>query len=188
MGNAAAPGAKRTLTPGMNSLEISEVNPDLNIEVTVRYWLLPNMPFAALVRRVEITNLGDQAFRGSLLDGLPRVQPFGVSDWLLKNMSTTIGAWMRVEHTDNGLPLFKVISSIEDRPEVTEIRGGNFACGCQAGDGAGAPLAMIYDAQEVFGPDFALAQPIVPEGGGWATVAAKSKAPVGRGAAAFFTT
>lgn len=56
-----------------------------------------------------------------MLDGLPAVIPFGVSNWGLKEISRTIEAWMAVYNLEDGVPFYRLQASTEDSAEVEAI-------------------------------------------------------------------
>ncbi|HCS39625.1 MAG TPA: cellobiose phosphorylase [Anaerolineaceae bacterium] len=146
---------KRSMTTGLNDLEIEEVNEKLGLKVNVLYFLLPNEPFAALVRRVTFTNLGTTPLKLEVLDGLPVICPFGIDDQTFKNMGRTIEAWMEVVNHVEGLPFFRIKASADDKLHVEEIKAGNFALAFQDGQ----QLAAMVDPQAVFGMDTAFNYP-----------------------------
>lgn len=133
---------------GLNDLILSETNPAAGVQTEVLYFTLPSEPYAALVRKVTVTNIGGQTFSGEILDGLPAIIPFGVGNWLLKEMSNTVTAWMGVENLENNIPFYKVRSSIEDRPEVEEFQAGHFYAVFSEKDYQLAPIvdpALIFE-------------------------------------------
>lgn len=111
---------------GFNEFEIEDQNDDLGLATSVLYFTLPSDNFAALVRKVTVKNTSSSRIEGDILDGLPVIIPFGVTDKLLKSMSSTAMAWMGVENLDKGVPYYKIGSLIADKTEVEEPRGGHF--------------------------------------------------------------
>ena len=146
---------KRTMTTGLNDLEIEEVNEALGLKVNVLYFLLPNEPFAALARKVTFTNIGKEALKLEVLDGLPVLCPFGIDDQTFKNMGRTIEAWIEVVNHSEGLPFFRIKASADDKLHVEEIKAGNFALAFQNGH----KLEALVDPQSVFGLDTAFSFP-----------------------------
>jgi len=108
------------------ALKLEEVNRTLGIRVAVEYFTIPGDNYGALARKVTITNLGRGIKGYEVLDGLPQIQPYGINNMFLKQMSRTIEAWMVVENLDNGLPFFRLKVEPADRPEVVHVRRGNF--------------------------------------------------------------
>ena len=65
-----------------HDLTIEDINQTLGIQVRVNYFTLPEESFPALVRRVTINNISKKKYSIELVDGLPAVVPFGLSDGL----------------------------------------------------------------------------------------------------------
>ncbi len=144
-----AEDAQRTMFIGMNEVEIQEINPQLGYQVNVLYYMLPNMPFSGLVRRVSLRNLLDAPLNLEILDGLPGVVPYGVDDDALKSVGRTIEAWMQAENLENKLPFYRLKATPGDSAAVEAIRAGNFGLAF-LGD---ALLPAIADPPAIFGLD-----------------------------------
>jgi hypothetical protein len=185
---AVGPQRPTQMCIGANDLEIREVAGDLGLETRVRYFSLPSEPFAALVRKVEITNVSATTLRGELLDGLPAIVPFGVDNWMLKEMSNTAVAWMGVENLTANIPFYRVAASIEDRPDVEEIDAGHFYL-CFASTGAGIVRPTpIVDPTVVFGTNTAMSRPEPFLTESLAELLARPQIAVGRIPCGFFAT
>ncbi len=156
---ALTPRAERRtqMRIGLNDLQLIETDPATGVQTEVTYFVLPQERFAGLVRKLVIRNTGKQTLAGELLDGLPAIIPFGVSNWLLKEMGNTVTAWMGVENLEARTPFYRVATSIEDRPEVEEREAGHFYL-CFA-DADPTPLWPIVDPEVVFGANKALTWP-----------------------------
>lgn len=88
---------KRIMYIGPNEMEIKEEDSTNGITTSVKYIVLPEESFGALVRRANITNSGDSPLKISALDGLAKLEPVGGQiDWALKNMGRTLEGWMGV--------------------------------------------------------------------------------------------
>jgi len=109
-----------------HDLTIEEVNASLGVKVTVNYFTMPQEPFAGLVRRVTIENTGRKNLHFTCVDGLPVLNPYGLKDWLSKNMSRTVEAWMTVHQVKNKTPFYQLKVEVADTPQVTPIHEGNF--------------------------------------------------------------
>ncbi len=120
---------QRDMLIGMNEVEIVERNPARGLETHVLYFNIVNERFAALARILTIRNIGKQPLQIEVLDGLPAVIPYGVNNDMLKSISRTIEAWMRVTNVENRSPFFTLKMTAEDKSEVNTIEGGNFALG-----------------------------------------------------------
>jgi len=109
-----------------HDLTIEEINTTLGLKVVVNYFTLPQEPFAGLVRSVTVENIGRRKLSFSCVDGLPAINPYGLSDWLGKHMSRTVEAWMTVHNIKNKAPFFQLKVVVADTPQVTPIHEGNF--------------------------------------------------------------
>jgi hypothetical protein len=144
------------MTIGHNELELVETNPVLDLQTRVRYFILPNEPFAGLVRQVSIQNIGKTDISIELLDGLPCVIPYGVNNFLLKEMGRTVEAWMEVFHVDENMPFYRLRASVIDRAEVETYQAGHFAVAFVEDS---KPLRALVDPVLIFGQDTALFAP-----------------------------
>jgi hypothetical protein len=157
-------GDEARMCIGMNELELQVRSAAHGLQTTVLYFTLPGEPFAALVRQVTLSNIGDEPLALEMLDGMARVMPYGVDNRGLKEMGRTTEAWMAVFDLEDGLPFYRFQASAGDTAEVGEIRAGHFYL---AFDGAGRRLPAFVDPVVVFGqntplsaPDGFLAQPL----------------------------
>jgi len=175
---------KRSMTTGLNDLEIEEVNESLGLRINVLYFLLPNEPFAALARKVTFTNIGKGSLKLEVLDGLPVICPFGIDDQTFKNMGRTIEAWIEVVNHDEGLPFFRIKASADDKLHVEEIKAGNFALALHNGK----KLSALVDPVTVFGNDTAFNFPRKLAHGGLQSILADFQVTQGRTPCAMFAT
>lgn len=175
--------ARREMFTGMNEVELRETNPELGLETSVLYFLVPNQPFAALARRVTFRNLGETPLELEVLDGLPALVPYGTNNGALKDMARTIEAWMQVEHLETRIPFYKLRASAGDTAEVSVIEAGNFALAFSVD---GERLPALADPQAVFGFDtaFATTEPFTSRG--LDSVLAATQILEGRTPCAFF--
>ncbi|WP_232617943.1 MULTISPECIES: hypothetical protein [Thermosipho] len=148
---------KREMRINKNSLEIEERNNELGLKVKVIYFVLPNEDFAALVRRVEIENEDKYEKHIEIIDGLPEVIPYGVSNGLYKEMGYTARAWMHVYNYEKKVPFYSVRTTIGDLEIVEEINNGYFYF-ASSGDEL---LEVIYDKNVLFGNSTSLQVPLV---------------------------
>jgi len=144
-----APQVQRVMFIGMNELEIQEVNPAMGYQVNILYFMLPNEPFSGLVRRVSLKNLERSPLTIEILDGLPKIVPYGVDDGFLKNLGRTIEAWMQADNLENALPFYRLKATPGDTAEVHTIQAGNYAMAFQEE----SLLPVIADPQAIFGMD-----------------------------------
>ncbi len=176
-----------------NELELEETDASHGLQTTVLYFTLPGEPFAGLVRKVTVRNIASQPVEIELLDGLPAIIPFGVTNFLLKELGRTVEAWMAVTNLEQRLPFYRVRASIVDRPEVETFEAGHFYLAFAVGAGlAPAPLApapqgdrkgaplLFVDPTVVFGANTALSHPDRFLTGSLAEMAAAPQVPVCR--------
>lgn len=135
-------------------LEISWQSDQL--KTSALYFGVPGERAGMLARILTVQNTSDAAVQVDLLDGLPAVVPYGVSNESLKMMTQLSKAWMQVENPDSGTPCFCVRASMADTAQVTKVRGGNFAFGM---DENGRRLPVIVQPELIFGEDTALERP-----------------------------
>lgn len=108
-------------------LSLKETNRSVGLETSVKYFTFPNEPFAALARILQIKNISKEMQELEILDGLPQIIPYGMNNWLLKQMSRTAEAWVGMTNLDKtGVPYYKLKVEIKDTPEVTPIHEGHF--------------------------------------------------------------
>ncbi|SKA77558.1 hypothetical protein SAMN05443428_10238 [Caloramator quimbayensis] len=136
---------------GMNELEIEEVNNEKGIKVNVLYYMLPQEKIAALVRKVTIKNISSKKLNLEILDGMPALLPYGISDEGLKKVGNTLKAWMEVYDYEEGTPIFRMRSSSKDSVNVSEFKEGNFYLSFKDVKGYKKLIKPIVDANLVFG-------------------------------------
>ncbi len=140
----------------MNKLEISEEAEGL--ETCVTYFTLPNENVGALVRKVSITNTSKESVNLEIIDGMPMLLPFGLTNELMKTIGQTAKAWMQVEDVDAKTPYYRVRASLKDSATVTEVTEGNFSCAFLHD---GTKLPAIVDPDVVFSYDNSLETPVM---------------------------
>jgi hypothetical protein len=131
-----------------HDLTIEEINITLGVKVTVNYFTMPEEPYAGLVRRVTFENISKKSMAIECVDGLPVINPYGLKDWLSKNMSRTVEAWAAVHNVAKKAPFYQLKVEVADTPQVTHINEGNFYFGF---DQKGNLLEPIVEAATVFG-------------------------------------
>jgi hypothetical protein len=142
-------GITQRMVISSSELELREINSELGIETAVIYFPLVNMPIAGLVREVIITNVGQETREAEVLDGVPRVLPYGVSFDHVKVIARHIEGMMGVFDVE-GIPLFKLKQTPADVPKIGEIVGGNYYCSSTT-DGKLLHDRMIVDPCVIFG-------------------------------------
>jgi len=139
---------RRRMVITSHDLTIEEVNAALGLKVTVNYFTLPEEPYAGLVRRVRIENVSRKTLSIDCIDGLPAINPYGLKDWLSKNLSRTVEAWVAVRNISKKAPFYQLKVEVADTPQVKHIDEGNFYF---AFDASGKLLDPVAQAQCVFG-------------------------------------
>ena len=138
------------LSMSAHDLTLTEVNTDLGLEVTVNYFTMPQEPYAAIVRRVNVKNIGNKECAIEMIDGLPVIVPFGLSDWLNKNMTRTVEAWMKVRNLEKNAPYYQLNVEVADTPQVKHIKEGNFYFSFGSSKEGNKLLKPIVEATQVF--------------------------------------
>ncbi|MCD4780572.1 MAG: hypothetical protein K8S27_08510 [Candidatus Omnitrophica bacterium] len=134
-----------------HDLTLQEINHDLGLIATVNYFTLPEEPFSALVRKVTIKNMDGEAKSLQVIDGLPKIVPYGLNDWLIKHISRTVEAWVKVRNCENKAPFYHLTVEVSDTPEVTHIDEGNFFFSFDPSHQDKPLLDPIVEADCVFG-------------------------------------
>ena len=109
----------------LDHVSIEEVNKTVGIKVKVTYSTLPNEEVAALIRKVEIENLGSEPIDCEVIDGLAQVLPSGIDYGGYKAVSNLLQSWMSSIH-ENHYIFYKLRASTGDSAEVKEVEDGNF--------------------------------------------------------------
>lgn len=138
---------KQRLYVSPHELGVEEINPQLGFSIRADMFTLPEAPVAGLLRRVEIVNTSGTAKKVEIVDGLPQVLPFGMNQWLLKFMSRTSEAFMRVEGVAENLPFYRLKVWPTDNPQVEPV----IACNFFAGFLNGGRTRVVVDAERIFG-------------------------------------
>lgn len=126
---------------------VEEVNPCLGLQIRADMFTLAESPLAGLVRQVRVTNTADSVRRIEIVDGLPQVLPFAMNQWIVKFMSRTSEAFMRVEGVDDCLPMYRLKVWPTDTPQVEPVVAGNFFVGLLNGQ----RNQVLVDPERVFG-------------------------------------
>jgi len=143
----AGPEVKQRLYVTPDEVGVEETNPQLGFCIRADMSTLPEAPVAGLLRRVTITNTSKQTKKIEIVDGLPQVLPFGMNQWILKFMSRTSEAFMRVEGVEENLPFYRLKVWPTDSPQVEPV----IACNFFAGFLNGGRTSVVVDAERIFG-------------------------------------
>ncbi|MBN1871611.1 MAG: hypothetical protein JW800_03465, partial [Candidatus Omnitrophica bacterium] len=148
-------------------LEIEEVNTLMEIKTSVLYITVPNEPFGGLARKVTLTNMSRKKTELELIDGLPQIIPYGMTEWHQKHMSRTIEAWMITSNLGKKAPFYSLKIDPQDRPELEFIKQGNFYMAFQKSGKSVKQLGVIIDPDIVFGLNGDISYPRVFAQDGW---------------------
>ncbi len=124
--NAACFDVENKMLMSSSELTLKEINHTLGLETTIEYFTIPNDSYGALARKISVKNISKRCLNLECLDGLPQIIPYGMNQFLLKEMSRTIEAWMAVENIENDIAYLRLKVDPADRPEVVHISEGNF--------------------------------------------------------------
>ena len=134
-----------------HDLTIEEVNQTLGLSVEVNYATLPEEQYAALIRRVTIKNTTKKPYEMEVVDGMPAIIPYGFNDGLLKHISRTVEAWVKVSNCENKAPYYNLEVIVSDKPYVENINEGNFYFAFEKDGGKPKLLDPIVQTSCVFG-------------------------------------
>jgi hypothetical protein len=148
--------AGRNLYIRRNSIMLEEINTRLGIKITVNYFVLPKDSIGALVRKVRIENTGADLKQLEIIDGLPKIIPYGIRNSEYKEMSNLLKSWTDIINIDNNAPYYTMRASSEDSAEVSDVEEGYFYVGIREGE----VLPVIYDSETVFAYDTSLVNPV----------------------------
>ncbi len=139
-----------------NSFVIEEINQQHKLKISVKYYVLPNDSFGALVRDVLIENIGEEVKTIELIDGLPKIIPYGIQNAAYKEMSNLLKSWTEIKNIENKVPYYTMRASSDDSAEVSEIEGGYFYLTIQNQQ----IIPVIYDTEAIFDYETSLVNPV----------------------------
>lgn len=148
---------KRIIKIKNNELRLVEINNEHNLRVEIVYFTLPNEEFAALGRKVEVTNMLNKTMEIEVLDGLTAILPYGTDNATYKGIGNTLRSYMEGRIEENGTALYKLRSSTEDTTKIDVVEDSYFYV---AFDELGNRLTPIVDPENIFGYDTSLKEPI----------------------------
>lgn len=150
---------EETMKIGMNSLELKWEHPTEKLQITIKYYSLPDAPIGALIRDVKIENMNDKSVDLELIDGLAEILPAGVNNNEYKEISNTLKSWFDVKKVEPDFQFYHLRGSTKDSENVKKIYDGNFYTSLVKAKGETSPAKMIYDKKLVFGNDESLRSP-----------------------------
>lgn len=148
----------RTFFIRENSFLIEDLNRSTGIKTTVKYFLMPEESFGALIRRVTVTNTSGEDLSLEMLDGMAKLLPYGLLNSSYKAMSNLMRSWTDMHNIENHIPVFNMATSGEDKAEADTAvsREGIFYLSFTEN----GIIRPIYDNDAVFGPDTSLVTPV----------------------------
>lgn len=133
-----------------NSVSLEEWNPQTGCRITVKYFILPNERFGALVRKVSVRNDSASGVELELLDGITQIVPYGITTQAYNEMSNLNCSWAGVRNLDRSIPFYSLRAPIGDDARVEETDGsGYFYLSIRDG----RLLRPICDPDLIFGED-----------------------------------
>lgn len=145
--HGAAAGVSQKMFIQPHEFGVEESNPDLGLTIRADLFTLAESPIAGLIRRIEISNTSKQSKRLEIIDGLPQVLCYGLNQWLVKFMSRTSEAFIKLEFVSPHVPYFRLKVWPNDSPQVEPIVAGNFFAGFYQGQNT----EVIIDPKLIFG-------------------------------------
>ncbi len=142
------PAVRNRLEVRPHALELVEEHDGLGLEIRVRYATVPDQPFAALARQVIITHRGTQAHDCDIVDGFPRLIPYGESFELLKKLPFVTEGYLEVSGRAEGTPFVRMRTLSSDTWQVEVDPAGHFF---RAIDEQGQSVQPIVDQELLFG-------------------------------------
>ncbi len=120
----------------------------VGLRTQVEMFTLASEKFPALMREVTFTNESSEPIHMEIMDGVPKIMPYGMNEFFCKNMSRTSEAWMGVFHQEEtGVPLFKLKVLPLDEAKVMLLEKGNFF----AAFDESSLMKLVVDPNLIFG-------------------------------------
>ncbi len=142
----------QTMVVEPNRLKIATKDFARGLRVEITYFIAPYEPFGALVRRVQVTNLGTEAANLEVLDGLAEILPFGLDHSAYKELGFTLKSWTDIDHVST-IPFYHLRASTSDDVDVQEVTSGHFYLSILHQQDHGRIIPPIVDKTLVFGED-----------------------------------
>lgn len=141
--------AQQKMFISMHELRIEEISKEHGLRFEVAYFTIPGENYPALARTLTIENISKKSVEVEVIDGMPKICPYGMNEFFMKHMSRTIEAWMEVACLDRRTPFYRLRVDAADTSETKYITSGNFYMSCLAG--SPRPPEIIVDPRIVFG-------------------------------------
>lgn len=138
---------QRNLGITKDSFYIEEVLEGEELKIRVTYSTLNQLPLGGLIRRVELENTSSRSRNIEVIDGMPVLIPYGITNSAYKEMSNLGRSWMEVSHVETKLPFYNLRSSTSDEAEVEQSMSGYFYMNNALQD---PKTSVFYDAKVLF--------------------------------------
>jgi len=113
------------MTVSSHELEIEEINKELELKINVVYFSLVKQFFPALIRILRIENLSSTERSIEVIDGLPKIYPYGIDMNTINVISRHIEGMMNVVRI-SGIPIYRLKQTPQDIEKIGKVAGGNF--------------------------------------------------------------
>lgn len=153
--STSRPGPHQKMIVRPYEIELIDEDPASPVSCRVVLVGVPHERHPLIARSVSFTNRTRKNVQFSLVDGLPRLVPYGMNDYLVKNMSRTIEAFAEVNNVHLNIPFFKLKIEPSDRPEIQWLNSGFFAFTLSGNNF----VPVIVDPSAVFGADTSFFSP-----------------------------
>ncbi|WP_270566573.1 hypothetical protein [Clostridium beijerinckii] len=140
-----------------NELRLVEINSELNLNIEITYFTIPNEDFSALGRKVEVVNTSDVKIEIEILDGLSAILPYGSDNATYKGIGNTLRSYMQGEIKEDGTAMYKLRSSTEDTAQMGTVENSYFYVAFDENEDI---LNPIVDSENIFGYDTSLKEPV----------------------------
>lgn len=137
----------RTMYISKDSFSITEDMQTEGLHISVTYSTLSDLPVGGLIRRVIIKNESQTARTMEIIDGMPVLIPYGITNASFKEMSNLGRSWMQVSHADVKTPFFNLRAGTSDEAEVSISPSGYFYMNQALNE---PETAVFYDASLLF--------------------------------------
>jgi len=148
---------------GGSEMEIEEVDTSIGLKTNVLYYTIADEDFPALIRKTSFSNLDlNLDLDVEVLDGLGKLIPSGLGNWVLDAMGRTMEAWMNVYNADGDeitQPFFHISQGTADTASVQIIKDGHFAVAYVESDDEVDLLPFVVDPSLVFDTDTTMTNP-----------------------------
>lgn len=127
-----------------------------SFEMNVTYATSSHVPYAGLIRKVEIINKSEDIHTYDIIDGLPIYLPKGLSNYMYHELTTLAASYCMCTNDDNA-PWYIYTNHGEDNSEFVEREDGS---GFVSLNESSQRLTTIVDPKVVFGDDESFRNPL----------------------------